>query len=93
LTQIDAKLTKHFKALLSKCLDHPKSTVFTSQPEVLELLDVNLPLYPDYLQTRIRGMTEGSTLAMLDDLLSDISDQTISVFSFADLKYHLDQMC
>ena len=29
---------------------------------------------------------------MLDDLLSDISDQTISVFSFADLTYHLDQM-
>ena len=29
---------------------------------------------------------------MLDDLLSDISDQTILVSSFADLMYHLDQM-
>jgi hypothetical protein len=29
---------------------------------------------------------------MLDDLLSDISDQTILVRSFSDLMYHLDQM-
>lgn len=37
-------------------------------------------------------MTEGTEVAMLDDLLSDITDQTISVFSFADLQYHLDRM-
>ena len=29
---------------------------------------------------------------MLDDLLSDISDQTISLSSFSDMMYHLDQM-
>jgi hypothetical protein len=37
-------------------------------------------------------MTEGTGVAMLDDLLSDLSDQTISVSSFADLHYHLDRM-
>ena len=85
-------MTTFFKELLSGFLDHPKTTVLTSQPEILELLDVNLPLYPHDLQTRILGMTEGTGVAMLDDLLSDMSDQTISVSSFADLQYHLDQM-